>query len=121
MLPNNKDVQSILHQISAIIPHYCDKCGAKHNHADLEVIYNENSKVMCKLNCKSCGNSYMIQVHSQMDGAMLSAKRTPYKSEITNKEITKFSELPRIDTDEIIDVYNTLQKITSIEDFNKLF
>ena len=72
------------------MPHFCDKCGTKHDTADLEIVFSSSSKAVCKVNCKNCRNSYMIQVNSPTEG-MLAAKRTEFRSEITGQEINKFS------------------------------
>lgn len=119
MQPQSKN-PNFIQQISSIMPHFCDKCGAKHDQGDLEFVFNDTAKAMCKLSCKNCGNMYMIHINSPMDG-MLSAKRSSFKSEISAKEMNKFSGSPRIESDEILDVFNALKGIKNIEDFNKHF
>ncbi len=109
-----------MQQISQVMPHFCDKCGNRHDPSDLEIVFNSNSKAVCKLNCKNCGNSYMIHVNSPAEG-MVAAKRAEFKSEITVQEINKFSNVPEIGSNEILDVFDALKKVNNIDDFNKLF
>ena len=121
MQPQNSfNPQNLIQHISSIMPQYCDKCGARHDNKDLEIVFNSNSKAVCKLNCPNCGNSYMIHVNSPAEG-MVAAKRSEYKSEITAQEITKFSNIKEIDSNEVIDVFNSLKSVSSIDDFNNLF
>lgn len=105
--------------MSAMLPKYCDKCGAKHDHADFEIVTSGKNKAMCKMTCKNCGNAYMIHVNSPVEG-VLSSKRSAFKSEITAKEITKFSNSSKIESDEIIDIYKGLESVKTIDDFNNL-
>jgi uncharacterized Zn finger protein len=120
-MQDNRNPQNFMQQISALIPQYCDRCGAKHVQTDFEVVFNEKSKVMCRLSCSNCGNIYMIQLNGQTEGGVISAKRTGFKSEITQQEMDKFSDTSLINTNEIIDVYDALKAVKTIEDFNKLF
>jgi hypothetical protein len=120
MPENILNPQNLMHQISSIMPHFCDKCGEKHDTSDLEIVFNSSSKAMCKLNCKECGNTYMIHVNSPVDG-MLAAKRAQYKSEITANEISKFSNVNNIESNEIIEVFDALKGVKTIDDFNGLF
>ncbi len=120
MFENNSNPNNLMQQISHVMPHFCDKCGGRHDPTDLEIVFNSNAKAVCKLSCKNCGNTYMIHVNSPVDG-MLAAKRSEYRSEITGKEINKFSNVSAIASNEIIDVFDALKKVKTIDDFNKLF
>ncbi len=110
----------IMQQILSIIPNYCDKCGSKHQKADLEVIESENSNLVCKLNCTTCKNVYMIHVTSTPDG-VISAKGAKFKLDISDQEMKKFSGSDQIAKDEILDVFIALKEVQTLEDFDTLF
>ncbi|MDQ6984702.1 MAG: hypothetical protein Q9M91_08550 [Candidatus Dojkabacteria bacterium] len=110
----------LLKQTPEVLPKYCDRCGNHYSETDLEQIKSESTKASFRLGCKSCGNSYIFHINTPMNG-ILSARRFPFKPAITTKELKKFSKSTTIDTDEVIDLYSSLKKVDTIEDFNKLF
>lgn len=117
-MPANQP-QNIMQHIHAIMPQFCDKCGTKYNSTDIEIMGSNSSRVTCKINCKNCGNNYMMQVNSPAEG-VLAAKRAEFKSEMSAKEITKFSEADQIESDEIIEVHDQVKNMKTIKDLNKL-
>jgi uncharacterized Zn finger protein len=117
---NPFDFKNVMNQLSAILPKFCDKCGHKHDSDDFDIVATEQNNATCKLSCKNCGNMYMMQVHSPAPG-VLSAQKTGFKTEISSKEMDKFKEADQIHSDDIIDAYNGLKKVKTIDDFRKLF
>ncbi|BCX13488.1 MAG: hypothetical protein KatS3mg085_020 [Candidatus Dojkabacteria bacterium] len=112
--------QNILSQISNIVPKYCDKCGKKYSHTDLDLIEQTDNRLVCKLSCNNCRNIYILQIHKDMDGN-LSAKRTNIKQELVDEqEIKKFEEMEAIDLDEVLDVYIVLEKIKDVHELLSL-
>lgn len=101
-----------------LVPKYCDKCGAKHSPADLNILDESSEKVVCKLQCSNCNSSYMIHVQNTIEG--VSARRANVKSEITKKEYQKFARSEKIASEEILDVYMALETVESIADFDAL-
>lgn len=122
-IPNNQ----LLQQLRAILPNYCDKCGSKMDAEDLEILSNQADRATCRLTCKTCGNSYVMHAQTSIAGLppVMAIKDTLntqiVKTELTTQEKEKFSQVTNIHTDEIIDVFQDLKKINSIEDFNKQF
>jgi uncharacterized Zn finger protein len=116
----NNMFSQISNIIPGLIPNYCDRCGIKHEKEDLELINQDREKAVYNLRCSSCGTKYIIQVNSPTDG-VVAAKRTPFKSDITSDEFSKFSASKKIDDNEILDVYTSLEEVTTINDFNLLF
>jgi hypothetical protein len=116
------NLQNLIQQVPAIVPNFCDRCGAKHSQSDFEIVSQDIEKVMCKLSCYSCGNTYIIHVNTPIDGSgIFSARRASFPSEITTEEIRKFSNVESINNDEILDVFIALRDVKNIDDFNVLF
>ncbi len=111
--------QNFLNQISSIIPNFCDKCGYKHAHSDLDLVSQEGNKAICRLNCSNCGANYLIHVNMPVPGIVAASKTPAFKSEINKEEVKKFANISSIDSDDIIDIHESLQKIKTIDDFDK--
>ena len=116
------NLQNLIQQIPAIVPNFCDRCGVKHSQNDFEIVSQEIDKVICKLSCLSCGNTYIIHVNTPLDGSgVFSARRASFPSEISTEEIKKFSNVESINNEEILDVFIALREVKNIDDFNILF
>lgn len=116
IFPNSQ----LMQQIASLMPHYCDKCGNKHLKGDLEVVNVDMDKIVCKLECTNCKNVYVFQVNSPVDG-VLNTKKSSVKSDMNTDELKKFSEVEEIISEEILDVYITLEAVETIDDFKLLF
>ena len=109
----------LMHQMLSLMPQYCDKCGFKHNKADLEIVNSDSEKIVCKLECPNCKNMYLFHVNSPMEG-ILSTRRASIKSDISGDEIKKFSNSEEIIDEEVLDVFIQLKDVKDIKDFNKV-
>lgn len=114
-----KNLNNILQQISAIIPNYCDKCGAKYEKNDFEIINQDPNGITCRLDCKSCNNSYVMHVNNPAEG-MLAAKRASMKADITADEMRKFSNVDKIDNEEVLDALIALKSVKNVDELQKL-
>lgn len=114
-----KNLNNILQQISAIIPNYCDKCGAKYEKSDFEIINQDQNGVSCRLDCKSCNNSYVMHINNPAEG-MLAAKRASMRADITTDEMRKFSNVDTIDNDEVLDALIALRNVKNVNDLEEI-
>ncbi|MCS7317180.1 MAG: hypothetical protein NZZ41_02505 [Candidatus Dojkabacteria bacterium] len=113
-------IDKFLKQIPNFIPNYCDRCGAKHSKADVEIVSNSSKNILARLVCKNCGNISMMQVNLSLDG--INAKKTSVYSDISSKnEVNKFFGLDPISTIEVADVFMILKGVKSYNDFEALF
>lgn len=101
-----------------LVPKFCDKCGTKHTRSDLTIMDHAEEKIVCKLQCNSCNNMYMIHVHNTAEGMV--AKRSNVRSEISQTEYQKFATSEAIDPEEILDVFIALEEVDSIKDLENL-
>jgi hypothetical protein len=116
----NKVNSQLTQQLSGLIPNFCDKCGAKHNKTDIEIINQDMNGISCRLDCHNCGNSYMMFINSPSDGVM-AGKKIQLKTDITSEEMKKYSSLEKIESTEILDALIAFNKVSNIDDFNVLF
>ena len=112
-------VKNMVNNLGVVIPKYCDKCGVKHEEGDMEVVENDFNKSTIRLQCKGCGNSYMIHLSTPTPG-VLSAKKLVHNSDMSYGELKKFDSLLKINSDEVLDVFSKLKSINSIGDFNDI-
>lgn len=116
----NLPINQLLQQIPHVMPNFCDKCGARHNKEDMEIVAQDQDKLSLRLTCNNCSSTYMIQIQSPSDG-VLSARKTVSRSDISVGEMRKFVESEIIDNDEILDVVLALKNVATIKDFEVLF
>ncbi len=116
----NFSIQNLLQQMQNVIPNYCDKCGHKHDKADLELISQEGTKANFRLSCSNCGNSYMVMVQSPMDG-VFTARKYNARKDLTASEISKFSRLESINKEEILDAFIAIKDVNTLEELESLF
>jgi len=118
-MQQNSFFKQILQQVPSLLPNYCDKCGARHEIGDLQIIKQDMSKVICRLGCNSCNNSYLIHINIPLDG-IVTAKRTSFVSDITKEEFQKFSELQKINNEEVLEVFVALKEVSEMKDLEYL-
>lgn len=116
----NLPLNQLLQQIPNAMPNFCDKCGAKHNKEDMEIVAQDAEKLTLRLTCNNCSNTYMIQIQSPSEG-VIAARKTVSRSDISVGEMRKFVESENIDNDEILDVVIALKGVSTIKDFEVLF
>lgn len=102
-----------------IIPQFCDRCGAKHHPADMEVISSEDMQVTAKIECSSCKATYLMHITMPMDG-VVSGKKSLFKTDLSQGEIKKFSDVAEIENEEILDSIIAMKKVKSFSDLNNL-
>lgn len=119
-MPRTFPNAQFMQQIASLMPHYCDKCGNKHQKGDLEVMNVDPEKIVCKLECANCKNVYVFQVSSPTDG-VVNTKKSSMKSDMNTEELRKLNDIDSIVTEEILDVYMSISQIETIEDFKLLF
>lgn len=119
-MPKNININQILQQMPGLLPNFCDRCGAKHEKSDLEIVSQDFDKVVCRLGCINCGSSYMIHINSPAEG-IVAAKKSAFKIDASVEEIKKFSMTDEINQDEILDVFMALKDVSTLKDFDILF
>lgn len=119
MLKNSPN-QQLMQQILGLMPHFCDRCGSRHDRADLELMTADPEKVVCKLECNNCKNVYLFHVNTLTDG-VLNTKRASIKSDVNGDEMRRFSQAEQIENDEVLEVFSDIKEVSSISDFESLF
>ncbi|MEP7103991.1 MAG: hypothetical protein ABI721_04765 [Candidatus Dojkabacteria bacterium] len=120
MPPRNANNSQLTQQLTALIPNFCDKCGAKHNKNDVEIINQDPNGISCRLDCHNCGNSYVMFLNSPSEG-VLAGRKAVIKTDISNSEMRKYTNAEILDNNEILDALIALKEVKNIKDFNILF
>lgn len=116
---NNKD-ENLIRNLLAVAPKHCDNCGSKYDENNFRVVKTSPSNTVFHLKCVICGNAYMLNVISPVNG-MIGAQRTPINIDLElGDEIQKFAGKPSVNKDEAIDIYNTLEPSTTEDTLKKL-
>jgi DNA-directed RNA polymerase subunit RPC12/RpoP len=102
-----------------IIPQFCDRCGAKHNPTDMEVINSEDMQVTAKIDCHSCKATYLMHITMPMDG-VVSGRKSLFKTDLSQGEVKKFTGVTSIETEEILDSFIAMKKVKSFSDLDNL-
>jgi hypothetical protein len=104
----NKD-NSIIKNIMEIAPKHCENCGNKYHEGDFKVMRSTNVNTLLHLKCSKCGNTYMLNVVSPMQG-MMGASRMPLNLDLYSPaEVSKFAGVNPTDHDEAIDIFDALE------------
>lgn len=119
-MPKNIQQSQLIQHIASLMPHYCDRCGARHEKGDLEIMTIDNEKVVCKLECSNCKNVYLFHVNSPSEG-VVNTKRSALKTDISGAEIKKFSNSEDMVSEEVLDVLDALKNVKNLKDFDFLF
>ena len=117
-MDNLSRVPNLMQQVQSIVPNFCEKCGAKHMKTDLEVVERSLDKMVCKLSCTSCQNTYIIHLTASPEGLL--TQRKSFKSDLTQEEYKKFSNFQDIEKEEILDVFVAINSLESIDDLKNL-
>jgi hypothetical protein len=102
-----------------IIPQFCDRCGARHNPTDMEVINSEDMQVTAKIDCNSCKATYLMHITMPMDG-VVSGRKSLFKTDLSQGEVKKFTGVASIETEEILDSFIAMKKVKSFRDLDNL-
>jgi hypothetical protein len=106
MTEKKQDQQKIIKNIMQVAPKHCENCGVKYNSEDFKVMRNTSINTLLHLKCSSCGNTYMLNVVSPMQG-MVGASRIPLNLDLdTVDEVSKFAGKAKIGEDTALDIYD---------------
>lgn len=98
--------EELLKMIRPVSPKHCDLCGAKYKDEDYRLTGEKNGQTSVSISCQNCGNTYMLNVFSPAMG-ILGSSRSKLSLDVKGaEEISKFSQLPAISSDEALDAYN---------------
>lgn len=106
MNENKEKEQQIIKGIMEVAPKHCENCGSKYNESDFRVMRSSTVNTLLHLKCSSCGNTYMLNVVSPMQG-MVGASRMPLNLDLFSpNEVSKFAGIEPTDQDEAIEIYD---------------
>lgn len=102
---NVEKEQKIIKNIMEVAPKHCENCGNKYRENDFRIMRSSAVNTLLHLKCASCGNTYMLNVVSPMQG-MVGASRMPLNLDLYSpNEVSKFAGIEPLEDDEALDIY----------------
>lgn len=115
-------IQQFLQQIRnlpAFSPKYCDNCGHKHGQEDFKFVDQQDTNIVFQISCQSCGLIYVLRVNPSVPGIMAQRVEIP-NADISTQELSKFAGKPKVNKDEVLDVYEDMREVNTLGEFLEL-
>lgn len=87
------------------IAKFCDRCGSPYSPSDLEIIQESDSSSIIHFSCKNCKSKHIATFLKPMG----ISSRMPINTDLSEKEITKFSSMRNTSPDEVLNMYSYLK------------
>ncbi len=94
----------------AVAPKFCEQCGTAYKDSDFHLVQETQHSLIFHLKCSKCKSTYILNVSSPAPHLLASQKSKISLDLEDAKELTKFAGSSAISINEILDVYNELQK-----------
>lgn len=105
-MENIQNDANIIKNIMQIAPKHCENCGHKYSQDDFHLMRSTNVNTLLHLKCSSCGNTYMLNVVSPMQG-MVGASRIPLNLDLSGaSEVSKFAGKNPTNENDAIDIFD---------------
>lgn len=88
---------------------FCDKCSTAYTTDDVNILQNTNLATIIHFTCNKCKAEHIATF---MKGLGISQK-VPINTDLTAKEVQKFSEMGRISLQEVLNLYKFLKENSS--------
>lgn len=114
---SSANINNIIKNVRGIAPKHCDFCGNKYEDSDFQVIRTQAQQSVIHLQCRGCGNSYMLNIYNPM-GGLLGSSRSQLNLDITDtKELMHFAGTKPVTSNEALDGYNLFARSEFLEEF----
>lgn len=88
------------------IAKFCDKCGSPYSPSDLAILQDSGSSSIIHFSCSNCKSKHVATFLKQVGVS----NRMPINTDLSKKEISKFSSLKNTSADEILEIYSYLRE-----------
>ena len=85
---------------------FCDKCSTAYTTDDVNILQNTNLATIIHFTCNNCKTEHIATF---MKGIGISQK-VPMNTDLTAKEVNKFSQMGKISLQEVLNLYKYLKE-----------
>lgn len=93
------------------IAKFCDKCGNIYSLNDLQIVQENNISSIIHFSCSKCKANHIATFLRPMG----ISSRVPVNSDLTIDEISKFAKHEAITSNDVLDIYNLLEKSPTLD------
>lgn len=92
---------------------FCDRCGTEYGTVDVHIVQESNFSSIIHFSCSNCKSNHIATFIKPMG----MSSRVPVNCDLDIDEIGKFARMPRISTDEVLDLFTVLEDVDTVENF----
>jgi hypothetical protein len=95
------------------IAKFCDKCGSQYTTDNVKVVQESNFSSIIHFSCSNCKSNHIATYVKPMG----ISSRVPVNTDLTIDEISKFAQFEGISSNEVLDIYEYLEKNDLVKSF----
>lgn len=89
------------------IARFCDRCGSPYSISDVQIVQDSGTSAIIHFSCSNCKSRHLATFLKPIGVS----SRTPINTDLSIKEIGKFSSKGEISTDDVLSAYSDLKKV----------
>lgn len=93
------------------IAKFCDKCGNIYSLDDLQIVQESTISSIIHFSCPKCKANHIATYLRPMG----ISSRVPVNSDLTIEEISAFAKEKPVSSNDVLDIYNLLEKESKLE------
>ncbi|WKZ31512.1 MAG: hypothetical protein QY318_01990 [Candidatus Dojkabacteria bacterium] len=86
---------------------FCDRCGTEYGTDDVHIVQESNFSSIIHFSCSNCKSNHIATFIRPMG----MSSRVPVNCDLLIDEIGRFAKLPKISSDEVLDLFAQLEEI----------
>lgn len=94
------------------IAKFCDKCGHQYSISDVNLVQDNSFSSIIHFSCSNCKSNHIATFVKPVG----MSSRVPVNTDLTVEEITQFAQEDRINSDQVLDVYELLDHSRHIKE-----
>lgn len=101
-----KDIRSKKEYFLDNVSQYCDRCGTEYSLEDVHIVQETSSSTIIHFSCSNCLSNHIANFIPSIG----TVSRMPINTDLTADEIIGFIKSRKVSTDDVLDVYDRLNK-----------
>jgi hypothetical protein len=92
---------------------FCDKCGTEYTKSDVHIVQESNFSSIIHFSCDNCKSNHIATFIKPMG----MSSRVPVNTDLSIGEISKYAKRESVSTDEVLALFDRLEKDNTIKKF----